>query len=93
MLNQNLEYKIISQLGPDRHSPPEEITLEIQMIQGEPGLISKAGIVISCPDYLLSEYCYLMIFLDPNSYYHAQKDPRWQAAMDEEMNFLQKNIT
>ena len=34
-----------------------------------------------------------MIISDPNSYYHAQKDPRWQAAMDEEMNSLQKNTT
>ena len=34
-----------------------------------------------------------MIILDPNSYYHAQKDPRWQAAMDEEMISLQKNTT
>ena len=31
-----------------------------------------------------------MIISDPKSYYHAQKDPRWQAAMDEEMNSLQK---
>ena len=34
-----------------------------------------------------------MISLDPKSYYHAQKDPRWQVAMDEEMNSLQKNTT
>ena len=27
--------------GLDRHSPPQEITLEIRMIQGEPSLISK----------------------------------------------------
>ena len=30
---------------------------------------------------------------DPKSYYHAQKYPRWQAAMDEEFNSLQKNTT
>ena len=53
----------------------------------------RVGIVLSCPDYLLSEYCYLMIISDPNSYYHAQKYPRWQVAMDEEMNSLQKNTT
>ena len=34
-----------------------------------------------------------MIILDPNSYYNAQKDLRWQASMDEEMNSLQKNTT
>ena len=34
-----------------------------------------------------------MIILDPKSYYHAQKDLRWQVAMDEEMNSLQKNTT
>ena len=34
-----------------------------------------------------------MIISDPNSYYHAQKDPRWQVAMDEEMISLQKNTT
>ena len=49
--------------------------------------------MLSCPNYLLSEYCYLMIISDPKSYYHAQKDPRWQVAMDEEMNSLQKNTT
>ena len=49
--------------------------------------------MLSCPDYLLYEYCYLMIISDPNSYYHAQKDLRWQVWMDEEMNSLQKNTT
>ena len=44
-------------------------------------------------EYLLYETCYLMIILDPNSYYHARKDPRWQASMEEEMNSLQKNAT
>ena len=34
-----------------------------------------------------------MTILDPKSYYHARKDPRWQVAMDEEMNSLQKNTT
>ena len=34
-----------------------------------------------------------MIISDPKSYYHAQKDSRWQVAMDEEMNSLQKNTT
>ena len=34
-----------------------------------------------------------MISSYPKSYYHARKDPRWQAAMDEEMNSLQKNAT
>ena len=53
----------------------------------------RIGIALSCPDYLLSKYCYLMIILDANSYYHSWKDPRWQAAMHEEMNSLQKNTT
>ena len=34
-----------------------------------------------------------MIILDPKSYYHARKDPRWQVSMDEEMNSLQNNTT
>ena len=51
----------------------------------------RVRIALSCPDYFLSEYCYFMIISDPNSYYHAQKDPRWQVAMDEEMNSLLKN--
>ena len=45
MLNQNLKYKIIFPHGPDRHSPPQEITLEIQMIQGETSLISKEQVL------------------------------------------------
>ena len=53
----------------------------------------RAGIVLSCLDYLLYKYCYLMIILDPNSYYNARKDLRWQVAMDEKMNSLQKNTT
>ena len=51
----------------------------------------RAGIMLSFHDYLLSETCYLMIGSDPNSYYHARKYPRWQAAMDEEFNSLRKN--
>ena len=31
----------------DKHSPPEEITLEIRMIQGELGLISKEQVLHS----------------------------------------------
>ena len=53
----------------------------------------RAGIALSCHESFLSETCYLMIILDPKSYYHARKYPRWQAAMDEEMNSLQKNAT
>ena len=34
-----------------------------------------------------------MIISDPNSYYHARKDPIWQDAMDAEMNSLKKNTT
>ena len=49
--------------------------------------------MLSCPDYLLSEYCYLMIISYPNSYYHAQKDLIWKSTMDEEMNSVQKNTT
>ena len=46
-IHQNLKYKIVSQLGLDRHSPPQVITLEIQMIQGEPDLISKEQVLCS----------------------------------------------
>ena len=53
----------------------------------------RAGIALSCLDYLLSESCYLMIISDPNSYYHARKDPIWKVSMDEEMNSLEKNTT
>ena len=55
ILNQNLKYKIIFPHGPDRHSPSQEITLEIRMIQEEPGLISKEQVlrslvlIICCP--------------------------------------------
>ena len=35
----------------------------------------------------------MMIGSDPKSYYHARKDPRWKAAMDEEFNSLRKNAT
>ena len=34
-----------------------------------------------------------MIISDTKSYYHARNDPRWQVAMDEEINSLQKNTT
>ena len=50
----------------------------------------REGIALSCFDNLMSKTCYLMIISDPKSYYHAQNDPRWQVAMDEEMNSLQK---
>ena len=59
MLNQNLKYKIIFPHGPDKHSPPQEITLEIQMIQGETGLISKEQVlrfivlIICCPKLVI----------------------------------------
>ena len=53
----------------------------------------REGIALSCPDYFLYKYCYLMIISDPKSYYHAHKDPIWKASMDEEMNSLQKNAT
>ena len=53
----------------------------------------KEGIALSWNDSLLYETCYLMIGSYPKSYYHAQKDPRWQAAMDEEFNSLQENAT
>ena len=46
----------------------------------------RAGILFSYYDNLLSKTCYLMIILDPKSYYHARNDPRWQVSMDEEMN-------
>ena len=53
----------------------------------------RAGIAFSFHDDLLSETYYLMIGSNPKSYYHALKDPRWQASMDEEFNSLQKNAT
>ena len=53
----------------------------------------RACIAFSCHDYLMSKSCHLMISSYPNSYYHSRKDPRWQVAMDEEMNSLQKNTT
>ena len=53
-------------------------------------VFQREGISLSCPDNLLSKNFYLMIISDLKSYYHAQKDPRWQVAMDEEMNSLQK---
>ena len=31
----------------------------------------RLGIVLSCTNNLLYKYCYLMIILDPKSYYHA----------------------
>ena len=49
--------------------------------------------MLSCHDSFLYENCYLIIISDPKSYYHAHKDKRWQAAMGEEMNSLQKNAT
>ena len=53
----------------------------------------RAGIALSCYDYLLYETYYLMIGSDPNSYYHSKKYPRWKASMDKEFNSLQKNAT
>ena len=47
MLNQNLKYKIISQLGTDRPSPLQVITLEIWMIRGELNPISKEKVLCS----------------------------------------------
>ena len=35
----------------------------------------------------------MMIGSDTKSYYHAQNDPIWQVAMDEEFNSLRKNAT
>ena len=53
----------------------------------------REGIALSCHDSLMSKNCYLMIILDPKSYYHARKYPRWQASMDKEFNSLRKNAT
>ena len=47
MYKPNLKYKIIFPHGPNKHSPTQEITLEIWMIQGEPGLISKEKVLRS----------------------------------------------
>ena len=52
----------------------------------------RAGIALSCIDNFLSKTCYLMISSYPKSYYHAQKDLRWQFSMDEEMNSLKKKL-
>ena len=91
MLNQNLKYKIISQLGPDRHSPPQVITFgNLDDLRRNWSDFQRAGIALSCHDNLLFETFYLIIISDPKSYYHGRKDPIWQVAMDEEMNSLQK---
>ena len=53
----------------------------------------REGIALSCNDSLLCEKSYTMIGSDPESYYHAQNDPRWKSTMDKEFNSLQKNAT
>ena len=35
----------------------------------------------------------MIIGSNTKSYYHAQNDPIWQAAMDEDFNSLRKNAT
>ena len=93
MLNQNLKYKIIFPHGPDRHSSAGDNIGNPDDPRRTRYDFQRAGVALSCPDYFLYKYCYLMIISDPKSYYHARKDPRWQVAMDEEMNSLQKNTT
>ena len=53
----------------------------------------RASIALSSHEYLLSKFFYLMIISDHKSYYHDQKYLIWKAAMDEEMNSVQKNAT
>ena len=53
----------------------------------------REGIALYCYDNFLSKNYYLIIISDPKSYYHGRKDSKWQVAMDEEMNSLQKNTT
>ena len=50
----------------------------------------REGISIYFHDSSISGTCYMIIGFDPKSYYHAHKDPRWKAAMDEEFNSLRK---
>ena len=40
-----------------------------------------------------AEKCYLMVDSDPQTYEEATGDPRWQAAMKDEFNSLQKSNT
>ena len=53
----------------------------------------RACIALSFHDDLLSETCYLIIFSDPKSYYHARKYPIWKSSMDKEFSSLWKNAT
>ena len=53
----------------------------------------REGITLYFHDALLLKNCYLIKISDPKSNYHARKDPRWKASMDEEFNSLQKNAT
>ena len=48
---------------------------------------------MSFHDSFLFETCYVIIGSYYKYYYHAWKDLRWQAAMDEEFNSLRKNAT
>ena len=94
MLNQNLKCEIIFLHGLDRHSPPQGDNIgNLDDLRRTRSDFQREGIVLSCPNNLFSETCYLMINSDPNSYYHDRKDPRWKVAMDEEMNSVQKNTT
>ena len=88
IINQNLKYKIISQLGPDKHSSAGDNIGNPDDPRRTQSDFQRVGIALSCTDNLMFETCYLMISLDPKSYYHARNDPIWQAAMDEEMNSL-----
>ena len=40
-----------------------------------------------------AEKCYLRVESDPQTYEEVAGDPRWQAAMNEEFNSLQKSNT
>ena len=62
IMNQNLKYKIISQLGPDRHFLPLVTTLEILMIQEKPDPISKEQVLRS----LVMNICFLKFVINDN---------------------------
>ena len=86
-------WKLISQLGPKRHSfagPNIGNPIDPRRTRSD---FQRVGISLSFHDSFLSETCYLMIGSDPKSYYHPWKDTRWQDAMDREFNSLRKNAT
>ena len=52
----------------------------------------RVGFVLSCSDNFLSKTWYLIIILDPKSYYHAQNDPRYQVYLGASFSSSGKEI-